>query len=150
MLKIRRSRDRLIFNMRIPILVRRHLYIETALWSVFRLKATLFKTMILHYNECCECRLLMGLVLWYHAISNHNASDTVPPRFTSVFNDIIISKSILKFCCLLLHNKSKLGDLTHRSYAHSVISFFFSRHLRWWLQMPWPRTGSSYVAWVGG
>ena len=31
MLKIRRSRDRLIFNMGIPILVRRHLYIETAL-----------------------------------------------------------------------------------------------------------------------
>ena len=29
MLKIRRSRDRLIFNMGIPILVRRHLYIET-------------------------------------------------------------------------------------------------------------------------
>ena len=30
MLKIRRSRGRLIFNMRIPILVRRHFYIETA------------------------------------------------------------------------------------------------------------------------
>ena len=29
MLKIRRSRDRLIFNMEIPILVRRHIYIET-------------------------------------------------------------------------------------------------------------------------
>ena len=29
MLKIRRSDDRLIFNMRIPLLVRRHLYIET-------------------------------------------------------------------------------------------------------------------------
>ena len=32
MLKIRRSRDRLIFNMGIPTLVRRHLYIETAPW----------------------------------------------------------------------------------------------------------------------
>ena len=32
MLKVRRSRDRLIFNMGIPILVRRHLYIETASW----------------------------------------------------------------------------------------------------------------------
>ena len=30
MLKIRRSRDRLIFNMGIPILMRWHLYIETA------------------------------------------------------------------------------------------------------------------------
>ena len=30
MLKIRRSRDRLIINISIPILVRRHLYIETA------------------------------------------------------------------------------------------------------------------------
>ena len=32
MSKIRRSRDRLIFNMGIPILVRRHLFIETAPW----------------------------------------------------------------------------------------------------------------------
>ena len=32
MLKIRRSWDHLIFNMGIPILVRRHLYIETAPW----------------------------------------------------------------------------------------------------------------------
>ena len=32
MLKIRRSWDRLIFNMGMPILVRRHLYIETAPW----------------------------------------------------------------------------------------------------------------------
>ena len=32
MLKIRRSRDRLIFNMRIPILVRRHYYIATVPW----------------------------------------------------------------------------------------------------------------------
>ena len=34
MLKIRRSWDRLIFNMGIPILVRRHLYIETVPWSL--------------------------------------------------------------------------------------------------------------------
>ena len=32
MLKIRRLRDRLIFNMGIPILVGQHLYIETAPW----------------------------------------------------------------------------------------------------------------------
>ena len=32
MLKIRRSQDRLIFNMGIPILVRRHFYIEKAPW----------------------------------------------------------------------------------------------------------------------
>ena len=31
-LKIRRSQGRLIFNMGIPIPVRRHLYIETTLW----------------------------------------------------------------------------------------------------------------------
>ena len=35
MLKIRRSRHRLIFNMGIPILARRHLYIETASWYHF-------------------------------------------------------------------------------------------------------------------
>ena len=32
MLKIRRSWDRLIFNMGIPLSVRRHIYIETASW----------------------------------------------------------------------------------------------------------------------
>ena len=32
MLKIRRSRDRFIFTMGIPISVRRHIYIETASW----------------------------------------------------------------------------------------------------------------------
>ena len=35
MLKIRRSRDRLIFNMGILILVRQHLYTETPLWFKF-------------------------------------------------------------------------------------------------------------------
>ena len=34
MLKIRRSRDRLIFNIGIPILVWRHYYIETAPWRM--------------------------------------------------------------------------------------------------------------------
>ena len=34
MLKIRRSWDRLILNMGIPLLVRRHLYIETAPWNL--------------------------------------------------------------------------------------------------------------------
>ena len=33
MIKIRQSRDRLIFSMGIPILVRQHFYIETAPWS---------------------------------------------------------------------------------------------------------------------
>ena len=36
MLKIRRSWDRLFFNMGIPILVRRHLYIEMAPWWPFQ------------------------------------------------------------------------------------------------------------------
>ena len=35
MLKLRRSQHRLIFNMGIPILVRRHLYIEMAPWSAY-------------------------------------------------------------------------------------------------------------------
>ena len=40
MLKIRRSWDRLIFNMVIPILVRRHLYIEMALGWLLHFKVT--------------------------------------------------------------------------------------------------------------
>ena len=39
MLKIRRSRDSLIFNMGIPILVRQHLHIETAPGSSSELSA---------------------------------------------------------------------------------------------------------------
>ena len=39
MLKIRRSRDRIIFNMAIPILVRQHLYIDMAPRSFYLLMA---------------------------------------------------------------------------------------------------------------
>ena len=35
MLRIRRSRNRLILNMGIPILVRRHLYVEAAPWYIW-------------------------------------------------------------------------------------------------------------------
>ena len=45
MLKIRRSRDCLIFNMGIPILVRRHFDIETAPWCS--------KQTISQNDECC-------------------------------------------------------------------------------------------------
>ena len=38
MLKIRRSRDSLIFDMGVPILVRRHLYTEKAPWVPFQYK----------------------------------------------------------------------------------------------------------------
>ena len=44
MLKIRRSWDRLIFNMGIPMLVRRHLYIETAPRNL---------TALWHAEKCC-------------------------------------------------------------------------------------------------
>ena len=51
MLKIRRSRDRLIFNMGIPILVRRHLYIETAPRTLSRYKDGLSRHGDLHYKD---------------------------------------------------------------------------------------------------
>ena len=47
MLKIRRSWDRLIFIMGIPILVRRHLYIETVPWYWYHIM-----TMSYQYSEC--------------------------------------------------------------------------------------------------
>ena len=50
MLKIRRSWDRLIFNMWIPILVRRHLYIETAPWS----RSYLWHSTILKCRDCAS------------------------------------------------------------------------------------------------
>ena len=44
MLKIRRSRDRLVFNMGIPILARRHLYIEMAPCSSQEVHSPLWQT----------------------------------------------------------------------------------------------------------
>ena len=61
MLKIRRSRDRLIFNMVIPILVRRHLYIETCPRSIspkehklFQLVGMVFTNHV--YFKCVSAR----------------------------------------------------------------------------------------------
>ena len=60
MLKIRRSRDRLIFIMGIPILVRRYLYIETTHWWLAFAFATFYVTIyrykrrrIFHIQEWC-------------------------------------------------------------------------------------------------
>ena len=50
MLKIRRSRDRLIFNMGIPILVRRHLYSEMAPRPSFNMKSVI-RCRNYHYND---------------------------------------------------------------------------------------------------
>ena len=43
MLKIRRSWDRLIFHMGIPILVRQHLYIETAHWFSIKIQFYVYR-----------------------------------------------------------------------------------------------------------
>ena len=48
MLKMRRSRDRLIFNIGIPILVRRHIYIEAAPRHILPQKEPVF---LLFYND---------------------------------------------------------------------------------------------------
>ena len=52
MLNIRRSRDRLIFNMGIPILVRRQLYVETVFFH------TMIKQIPNLSNDNCLYRLL--------------------------------------------------------------------------------------------
>ena len=52
MLKIRRSRDRLIFNMGILILVRRHLYIKTAPWWLFLPRWSKFQRFHLNLILC--------------------------------------------------------------------------------------------------
>ena len=51
MLKIRRSWVRLIFNMGIPILVRRHLYIETAPWSSWRLEVPTTRLFVQYLDQ---------------------------------------------------------------------------------------------------
>ena len=78
MLKIRRSWDRLIFNMGIPILVRRHLYIETASRFIvndgdkLRLLMDLvqYRTILKSVSDNCKWwfRLVKGLLrnnYWY-------------------------------------------------------------------------------------
>ena len=60
MLKIRRSRDRLIFNMGIPILARQHLYIPTAPWSSLVLSVLCITTTM---------KLNCAINLWYFQIS---------------------------------------------------------------------------------
>ena len=52
MLKIRQSRDCLIFNMGIPILARRHLYIETVPEGPFQ-----YKDVIIQYANGMELDL---------------------------------------------------------------------------------------------
>ena len=58
MLKIRRSRDRLIFNMGNPILVRRHLYIETAAFS---------RHVEAKWNISFEVKITHSRVWWHSA-----------------------------------------------------------------------------------
>ena len=51
MLKIRRSRDRLIFNMGIPSLVRRHLYIATAPRALIQYKVAVLPVNNSHFGD---------------------------------------------------------------------------------------------------
>ena len=67
MLKIRRSRDRLIFIMGIPILVRRHLYIDTAPQESinYPIKALHCEThfnLFLGLSTICDCNVTMSQI----------------------------------------------------------------------------------------
>ena len=71
MLKIRRSWDRLIFNMGIPILVRRHLYIETVPVSPYRIfvfERFMFvcQAAKLSLPQCVCIEILYILLSWTH------------------------------------------------------------------------------------
>ena len=56
MLMIRRSRDRLIFNMVIPILVR-HLYVQTPPWCPHRIHSMYVGNDTLHTIVCKRCNM---------------------------------------------------------------------------------------------
>ena len=67
MLKLRRSLERLIFNMGIPILVKQHLYIETAPrhYIIFKL-IELFKKWNQFWNFQAICRKWENWHIWFH------------------------------------------------------------------------------------
>ena len=68
MLKIRRSWDCLIFNMGIPILARRHLYIETAPWSqLISLRPLVPLFSVWPMRPASGCVSPMGHFLWLEA-----------------------------------------------------------------------------------
>ena len=86
MLKIRRLRDRLIFNMGIPILVRRHLYIETTPRSPSQ-----YKDHLSRYRNGRETDL-----------QNHVVLDKQSLKFTKIIKIIIIIIIIIRLIILLL------------------------------------------------
>ena len=64
MLKIRRSPDRLIFNMGIPLLVRWHLYIETAPWvmaNAHHIVNDIFRYILWNWNYNILLKILLKL-----------------------------------------------------------------------------------------
>ena len=61
MLKIRRSRDRLIFNMGIPILVRWHLHIETAPWPQWIIVYKIWQSL---RKNSMRIICVIGLLCW--------------------------------------------------------------------------------------
>ena len=95
MLKIRRSWDRLIFNMRIPILVRCHLYIEMVPRALHQYKGHLS---ILHLDSPYKDKMVMTPYFLYNGNSG-----TVQITFSSL--DIC---SINAFWCFASWNIENL------------------------------------------
>ena len=81
MLKIRRSRDRLIFNMGIPILIRWHLYIETPPHKVTHLSVNgnvIFHACMAYYKyHDIPCVIYLPQVLLHPLWWRHNRHDGI-------------------------------------------------------------------------
>ena len=67
MLKIRRSRDRLVFNMRIPILAKRHLYIETYPRDVKKVSVSWRRIETSYDIKHVNISIAQDCLLWYLA-----------------------------------------------------------------------------------
>ena len=124
MLKIRRSRDRLIFNMGIPILVRRHLYIETPPGAVFHLWLWTSQPM----RKICLQSLLIFIIIIiiiifiirYHAFSilhhEHYVSNKMHiHKYSVVRYTFLLMLDILSHCA---HDPS---NRRHRHSGHELI-----------------------------
>ena len=116
MMKITRSRDRLIFNLWIPIMVRLHLYIETApgisvtLLSIVHLCVVLLMLADFHLNWLTHS-------LWYHFFRFHfvinytNASQLWIKIVVEILLTNIICTTVIIFghCFYALNNHFPLN-----------------------------------------
>ena len=93
MLKIRWSRERLIFNMRIPILVRWHLYTEMTPWLIWK------------PHTCIACEGIYNVYIKVeNNLSSDEMSDDMKSKFTWYRKPWLIWRTQTSITCEVIYN----------------------------------------------